>query len=189
MIPALLVCVLLQATQTPASTTPPSTQAAGQRVPVADLAGVRRIYVDSFGEDAKSKEMQSMIVSALVSSKRFIVTENREHADAILKGVATEKTSQELHATKESTIAASAARGAAISDSSVSTETIDQARVAVRLVNADGDVIWTTTQESKGAKYKGASADAADLCVKQLLRDVARIENKPTAEPAAATRP
>jgi hypothetical protein len=56
-------------------------------------------------------------------------------------------------------------------DSSVNTETINEARIAVRLVNPDGDVIWTTTQESKGAKYKGASADVADKCVKQLLRD------------------
>ena len=43
------------------------------------------IYVDSLGDDAISKEMQSMIVSALVASKRFKVTETRERADAILK--------------------------------------------------------------------------------------------------------
>jgi hypothetical protein len=51
----------------------------------------------------------------------------------------------------------------------VNTETINEARVAVRLVNSEGDVIWTSTQESKGAKCKGASADAADKCVKQLI--------------------
>ena len=62
------------------------------------------------------------------------------------------------------------------SDSSVNTETINEARVAVRLVNSEGDVIWTSTQESKGAKYKGASADVADKCVKQLIRDVDKLD-------------
>lgn len=46
----------------------------------------------------------------------------------------------------------------------------------LRLVDPDGDVIWSTTQESRGAKYKGASADAAEKITKVLLREVARIE-------------
>lgn len=170
----------------------------------AALVKIKRIYVDSFGDDPISKEMQSMIVSALVGSKRFLVTENRERADAVLKGVALEKSSQEVHAFGESTAVGGAAGGhhgevngtildgsgtisgsssggfvahhMGISDSSLNTETIDHARVAIRLVDTDGDVIWTTTQESKGAKYKGASADAADMCIKQLLRDVGKLE-------------
>lgn len=172
------------------------------------LLKIKRIYVDSFGDDPISKEMQSMIVSALVGSKRFLVTENRERADAVLKGVALEKSSQEVHAYGESTAVGGAAGGhhgevsgtivngsgtvsgssnggfvarhMGISDSSLNTETIDHARVAIRLVNSDGDVIWTTTQESKGAKYKGASADVADMCIKQLMRDVAKLEPSPT---------
>ena len=43
---------------------------------------------------------------------------------------------------------------------------------AVRLVSVDGDVIWSTTQESLGAKFKGASADVADKIVKQLIADI-----------------
>ena len=57
-----------------------------------------------------------------------------------------------------------------INESSHSTELIDEARLAVRLVSkTTGDVIWSTTQESKGAKYKRANADAAGKVVKQLL--------------------
>ena len=181
------------------------------------LVKVKRIYVESFGDDIISKEMQSMIVSSLVSSKRFKVTENRDHADAILKGVALEKSSQELHAYGESTAVGGASGGShaqvsgsggnvsgsssggfvarhlGTSDSSVNTETIDNARVAIRLVSLDGDVIWTTTQESKGAKYKGASADVADRCVKQLLHDVAKLEgttdSSPTPIPPAQDMP
>ena len=55
--------------------------------------------------------------------------------------------------------------------------TIDDARITVRLVDPDGDVIWSTTQESRGAKYKGASADAAEKVAKQLLREIAKIES------------
>jgi hypothetical protein len=165
------------------------------------LLRVKRIYVDTFGDDIISKELQSMIVSSLTASKRFKVTENREKADAILKGVALERTSQEVHAYGEATSVGSAgggghseisgsggsisgsssggfiARHMGTSDSSLNTETVNEARIAVRLVDPDGDVIWTSTQESKGAKYKGASADVADKCVKQLMRDIEKLES------------
>ncbi len=182
----------------------------------ASLTGVKRIFVESFGDDLISKEMQSMIVSSLVGTKRFTVTEDRRRADAIMKGVALEKTSQEVHAYGEGTAVGSAAGGHSgsisgsvvngngsisgsssggfvahslgINDSSLNTETIDQARVAVRLVNSDGDVIWTTTQESKGAKYKGASADVADMCVKQLMRDIAKLDASSSDASGGASR-
>lgn len=203
----------------PQAVAPASSPTANGPVSGVDHSGllsVKRIYIESFGDDVISKELQSMIVSSLVSAKRFKVTENREHADAILKGVALEKTSQELHAYGESTSVGAASGGShgqingsvvngngsisgsldggfvarhmGTSDSSVNTETINEARVAVRLVNPDGDVIWTTTQESKGAKYKGASADVADKCVKQLLHDVEKLEvvSAPSVAPAAA---
>ncbi len=158
----------------------------------AALLKVKRIFVDSFGDDATSRELQSMIVSALVATNQFKVTENREHADAILKGVAIEKTSQELHSYSEGTAVASGRGAAAIKDSSTNTETVQEAKVALRLVDPNGDVIWTSTQESKGAKYKGSSADAADKCVKQLLRDINRLKNSgaPPSSPAtSAARP
>ena len=160
-----------------------------------------------------------MIVSSLVATKRFKVTENREKADAILKGVALEKTSQELHAYGESTSVGTAgggshgevsgsvingngsvsgsssggfiARHMGTGDSSVHTETVNDARIAIRLVTRDGDVIWTTTQESKGAKYKGATADVADQCIKQLLRDATKLESSSVTAipPASAAQP
>lgn len=212
----LLLGMLLQA-PCPGATAPTATPAAqpiAQAAPKpaidaddpAALLKVKRIYVDSFGDDIISKELQSMIVSALVDSKRFKVTENKERADAILKGVALEKTSQELHAYGEGTSVGAAgggghaevgpgggsansgfiARHMGISDSAVHTETINDARVAIRLVTPDGDVIWTSTQESKGAKYKGSSADVADQCVKDLLRTVEKLER---ANAAASVAP
>lgn len=70
-------------------------------------------------------------------------------------------------------------------DSSLNTETINNARVVIRLVSQDGDVIWTTTQESKGAKYKGATADAADMCVKKLIRALDKVISGSQAEPSS----
>ena len=152
-----------------------------------DLVGIKRIYVDSFGEDETSREVQSMIVTALVATNRFVVTENRDRADAILRGVALEKTSQELHAYSEGTAVGARNGAAAIKDSAAHTETVHDANVSVRLINRDGDVVWTTTQESKGGKYKGATADAADSCVKQLLRDIQKVKNNDASAPQKST--
>src|SRR2546430_12526412 len=60
-------------------------------------------YTTLFRSDPISKQLQSMVMSSLMASNRFIVTENRERADAILKGSALEKTSQEVHAYSDST--------------------------------------------------------------------------------------
>lgn len=201
-----------ESTQVAASGAAPAAQApqpAEVLTPEQRLVRVRRIYVEPFGDDPISKQVQSMVIDSLMKTKRFVVTENKDRADAILKGVAVEKTSQELHAFSESGSASTAvagghaehsgevtgnvngtvrgssrgtantygrAVGASVEDSQVTTETIDDARISVRLVGQDGDILWTTTQESTGAKYKGASADAADKVAKQLMREIGRIE-------------
>ena len=156
------------------------------------LLSAKRIYVDSFGDDAINKTLHAMVIDALRSSKRFIITENKEKADLVLKGASLEKTTQEAHALGSGTSVGGAAgsqsatfaggtgsssggfiaRHLGISDSEASVETVNDARLAVRLVSSDGDVVWSTTQESKGAKYKGATADVADKVVKQLLWDL-----------------
>jgi curli biogenesis system outer membrane secretion channel CsgG len=182
----LIAGLFLQAASNPPVAKPSTAAPSAVRDDDSDataLLKVKRIYVESFGDDVISKELQSMIVSSLARTKRFTVTENRDRADAILKGVALENTSQELHAYREGTVAG---RGA-ISDASTHTETVNDARLSVRLVNPNGDVIWTSTQESKGAKYQGSSADATDKCVKQLLRDVEKLEG--TITPRAIAEP
>lgn len=136
------------------------------------LASVKRVYVESFGDDPESRQVQSLIVDALTHSGAMIVTENKEKADAILKGVALQTTHQEAHSSNEGTLVGSGRGVAGIRDSSASTETIKEASISVRLVSPDGDVIWTCSKESKGGKYMGASADAADQIVKQLEKDL-----------------
>jgi curli biogenesis system outer membrane secretion channel CsgG len=200
-----LVMPLYGSTQNSQQT--PSTTSADQEL-AGKLAKVKRIYVESFGDDLLSKQAQAMVIDALTKTHKFIVTEKKENADAILKGTGLEKTSQELHATSEATSVGGAAgshsgsingnngtlsgsssggfvsRSAGIADSQASTETISEARMAVRLVSTDGDVLWSTTQESKGAKYKGASADVAEKIVKQLMWDLEKLQpkQKPSSE-------
>jgi len=215
------VTILLLAGLAVAQVTPsPSPQNSDPTVVASGkaLSQIKRIYVESFGDDPISKEMQAMVVDSLTKSKVFAVTENRDKADAILKGSTLEKTSQEAHSYSDGTsvgVAQSSVNGSvhgsssgdlsgsfdngtgningsstgyvngSINGSSSSTHmadrtsissinTVNDARASVRLVNSDGDVIWTTTQESKGAKYKGASADVADKIVKQLTWAVAK---------------
>ena len=166
--------------QSPAATSKPVPDARSELA--AKLLNVKRIYVESFGDDEESKSLQAMVINALDESKRFIVTENKDKADAILKGRSAEKTSQEVHATAEATGEANGGRHSgqamAIQDSKLSTQTIHEARLAVRLVSQDGDVIWSTTQESQGAKFKSSSADVADKVVKQLLHELDKAKPK-----------
>jgi hypothetical protein len=172
------------------------------------LLKAKRIYVESFGEDVNSKTLQAMLVDALRTTNRFIVTENKERTDLLLKGASLEKTSQELHAVGSATSVATAggsqqtvvsrsagssfggfaARSLGTEDSQTSTETINDARAAVRLVSPDGDVVWSNTQESKGAKYKGAAADVADRIVKQLLRDLDKLDRSASTGPLMVTK-
>ncbi|MGO9982165.1 MAG: hypothetical protein ACLPH5_23475 [Candidatus Sulfotelmatobacter sp.] len=223
------VTILLLAGLAVAQVTPsPSPQNSDPTVVASGkaLSQIKRIYVESFGDDPISKEMQAMVVDSLTKSKVFAVTENRDKADAILKGSTLEKTSQEAHSYSDGTsvrVAQGSVNGSvhgsihgsssgdlsgslvdgtgtihgsssgsidgstdgsihgssssthmADSTSTSSVNTVNDARASVRLVNSDGDVIWTTTQESKGAKYKGASADVADKIVKQLIWAVAK---------------
>lgn len=213
MIAATIALALLL--QTAAASQPletPTTKAA-VKADVSEVAKklltIKRIYVDTFGDDAVAKQIQAMVISSLAETKRFIITENKEKADAILRGTALEKSAQEFHAFEEGAAASTAsgghsgsvygsasggtanisghssggfaARAMAAEDKNAATETVNDARIAVRLVAADGDVIWTTKQESKGAKYKGASADVADKVAKQLVRDIEKLERLPAA--------
>lgn len=57
------------------------------------------------------------------------------------------------------------------SESEHSAERRHEALAAVRLVNKEGDVIWSTTQESVGGKFRGASADVADKIATRLKED------------------
>jgi hypothetical protein len=161
---------------------------AGERAP-DPLLTVRRIHVEKLnGESAAA--IRDMIINALQGSKLFVITEDADRADASLRGTAENLIYTDVFQSNDgvdarasigSTSSSSKAGtrrlpgvsvGVGVDESSRSTERKHEATAAVRLVNREGDVIWSTTQESKGAKFRGASADVAEKVVKQLLADL-----------------
>ena len=172
-----------------------------------ELLTVRRIYVDRLGGGETAAHLRDMIISSLQRCRLFVVTENESRADAFLRGSAedliftdTFQSSQGISgrasigrgSTERSggdydrnTGYASASVGE--QESTRIAERKHEAAASVRLVNKDGDVIWATTQESLGAKFRGASADVADRIIKQLLADIEKARKKTVpARPALA---
>jgi hypothetical protein len=153
------------------------------------LLQIRRVYVDHLTGGETAAQMRDILLSSLEGSKLFVLTENPERADAILKGAAEDLVFTEVHTSSDSLNARtnvgagrsnSSSRGAYAgfgvgeSESEHSSERRHEAVAAVRLVNKEGDVIWATTQESLGAKFRGASTDVADKITARLKEDFAR---------------
>ncbi len=150
------------------------------------LLTVRRVYVDRLNGGETAAQMRDMIIASLQSSRLFVVTEKEERADAVLRGSAEDLVFTEVHSSSDgvnvranigSSRYSSGSRGGYAgvgvgeSESSHSAERRHEASASVRLVNKDGDVIWSTTQESLGGKFRGASADVADKITKRLSED------------------
>jgi hypothetical protein len=166
-----------------------------------ELLTVRRVYVDRLVGGDPAAQMREILISALHGSKLFIVTEREDRADTVLRGTAEDMVFTDLHASSdrmEARVSGSSARSssnrvsggfsAGESESDRSTERRHEAIASVRLVNKDGDVIWSTTQESLGAKFRGASADVADKIMSRLKDDFERARKlKPASEVQSAT--
>jgi hypothetical protein len=135
-----------------------------------------------------------MLIGSLQQSKAFMITENEDRADATLKGTADDQTFTERHEISDGLSAhaslgrsegsrsrydgfnRSGSSGVGVTDREASRieERRHEAFAALRLVDKDGDVIWSGTTESPGGKFAGASADVADRAAKQLVEDYRR---------------
>jgi hypothetical protein len=167
------------------------------------LLNVRRVYVDQLTGGETAAQMREILLSSLHGTRLFVLTENQERADAILKGGAEDLVFTEVHSSSDGVNAhANAGSGSGRTSSSSrgtygglslgenesehSAERRHEAIAAVRLVDKDGDVIWATTQESLGAKFRGASADVADKITARLKEDFERARSlKAGPEPPA----
>jgi hypothetical protein len=167
------------------------------------LVAVKRVYVDRMTGGETAAQMRDLLITSFHNSRLFVVTENPERADAILRGAAEDLIFTDAFSSSEginahaggseagssgtSTRFNGAGSGASRSanrslnlgigenDSTSTKERKHEAIATVRLVNKDGDVIWSTTQESNGAKFRGASADVAEKITKQLVTDYDRL--------------
>jgi hypothetical protein len=170
---------------------------------VATLVGVRRIYVSPLTGGMQADTLRDLIIASLNSTKLFVLTENEARADAVLKGAADDKTFTDSFDSFEgisgrdslgkagsalTTKVGSTGLASTVSDneSHHSRERKHEAYATVRLCNKDGDVLWSTTQESLGAKFRGASADVAAKIAHQMTLDYerARKAEEPTVTPA-----
>ncbi len=184
---ALFAMVCWLAADTPAKTGERAGPAAA-----AALGDVRRIFVDRLTGGETAAQLRDLIITALQASKLFIVTENEERADAFLRGAGedllyTDKFSSSdslsAHAnggnssySAPSRLSRNQSSGVSLSENESThiEERKHEAMATVRLVNKDGDVIWSTTQESMGGKFRGAGADVAARIARQLAADLDR---------------
>ena len=155
---------------------------------LVQLLSLRRVFVDRLTGGETAAQMRDMIIGSLQNARLFIVTENQDRADAILRGSAEDLVFTDVHSTSESLNARAnigtsrstrerglnSGFGAGESESSRIQERKHEAASSVRLVNKDGDVIWSTTQESMGGKFRGSSADVADKITRKLVEDYER---------------
>jgi hypothetical protein len=163
--------------------TPP---AAIEASSLQQLLTLKRVYVDRLTGGETAAQMRDILIGSLAATRLFVVTENQEHADAILRGAAEDLVFTESHQFSDNINAHanlssrsagyrgnSNAAGIGIGEGEAehSTERRHEAMAAVRLVNKEGDVIWSTTQESLGAKFHGASADVAEKITTRLKDD------------------
>jgi hypothetical protein len=153
-----------------------------------ELLKIKRLHVDRLAGGDTAVQIRDMLIGQLQASRLFIVTENPERADTFLRGSAEDLIFTEAFSSNESLTARSqlgSARNSGTTrpglgftvgeqESLRTTERKHEAMAAVRLVNKEGDVIWSTIQESTGAKFQGASADVASKVTRVLMDDFAR---------------
>ena len=65
------------------------------------LLTIRRVYVDRLTGGETAAQMRELLVSSLDNAKLFIITENPDRADAVLRGGAEDLIFTELHASAE----------------------------------------------------------------------------------------
>jgi hypothetical protein len=173
------------------------TEAELDRETAAQLMKVRRVYIDLLSGGESAVRIRDMLMTSLQAARLFLITEDPSKADAILKGSAEDTAYEDKFQYSEGLNAHSqislptgnnnsggrysnrTAAGLSVgeNESRRSEERKHEAIATVRLVSKDGDVIWSTTQESGGAKFMGAAADVADKVAKKLATDMGRAKS------------
>src|SRR5580658_9851640 len=156
------------------------------------LSKVRRIYIAILTGGDAALQIRDLLMTSLHNSKQFVITEDEDKADAVLKGAGdddvftdTFQSSDGINARSQISAgsseglrnyaSSSSNRSGGLSigenDSRRTEERKHEAIATVRLVSKDGNVIWSATAASLGAKFMGASADVADKIAKRLVTD------------------
>ena len=174
--------------------------------PGTGLLAVKRVYVDRLTGGETAAQMRDLIIGSLQNAKLFVITENEQRADTFVRGAAEDlvftdsfsssegvrmtlgegsssgsgNSTRARSVTNSNSVRSSQRLNVGIGENEATSvrERKHEALATIRMVNKDGDVIWSTTQESNGAKFRGASADVADKITKQLIEDIERMKRK-----------
>lgn len=159
---------------------------------------VKRLYIDKFGGGDGSAQIRDMVIAGLHQAGLFVITENPDKADAVLRGSAEDLVFTDVFQSSESIggrANVSLGRGSSTrsrdygalgagvneNESSRIQERKHEASASVRIVSRAGDVLWSTTQESQGAKFRSASADVAEKITRQLSMDLEKAKTVRTS--------
>jgi hypothetical protein len=165
------------------------------------LLEIKRVYVADLKGGVEADALRELIIASLDSTRLFVITDNPDRADAILKGAADDHAFTDTFDSNEGingrenagkysgsgSSSLSRAGGlygglsAGDNESHHIKERKHEAYASVRLCNLDGDVLWSTTQESTGGKFRSASADVAAKIARQLLFDIDRARREAAA--------
>ena len=167
---------------------------------------VKRLYIDKFGGAEGAAQIRDMVIASLQKTGLFVITENPDKSDAVMRGSAEDLVFTDTFQSAESVGARAnlgvgrgnssrsrdtAALGSGVSESESTRiqERKHEAAASVRIVSRDGDVLWSTTQESQGAKFRSASADVADKITRQLSAHVQKGKAPGRVFPSAESPP
>jgi hypothetical protein len=183
---------------------PSGEQPSAEQQSAAQLSKVRRIYIAVLTGGDDALQIRDLLMTSLHNSKQFIITEEEDKADAVLKGAGSddvftdtfqsseginahsqfgEASSEGLRNYSSSSSSHSGGLTVGENDSRRNEERKHEAIATVRLVSKDGDVIWSATAESMGAKFMGASADVSDKIAKRLVADYKAAKQQVASQP------
>ena len=122
------------------------------------LVRVKKVYVETHGDESASQVVNRMVVRQLQLSGRFTLSKNRNEADALLK-VAVKR------------VPSTAQKGRYGQRDGLAFE--------VQLLNAGGNVIWPLSERSSKGRYLGLTANqVSSQVIKDLLDDVEYLERR-----------
>lgn len=117
------------------------------------LMEVKKVFVEPLG-DSSGQAVIEILSARLRSTKRFLITQTRDQADAVLKVSVQPDLSGKIASPSQKLL------------------------FTAVLVNANGDVLWPGTHRRKSASYSGSPAKVATNIVSDLFGDLQNQERK-----------
>ncbi len=153
------------------------------------MSDVRTLYVDSLG-GKEAGSFRDLVIGSVQRTGLFILTEDEANADAFFRGSAEDLIFQDYERYRTGLNVRGAASGSkrASGESEYFSSSVGigdtedassrnrkhEALAAVRIVLKNGEVVWSTTRESMGARYQGSAAHVAEQVARDLEKAYAR---------------